>query len=245
MDPDTPVRAESRPAADGAADLAEPLPPLASTPGLLRLVVPALALTAALVALGAYLVQQEEGGAAPTIPSAGGELVGFVLDPPRDAPAFTLTSHTGAPATLSDARGNAVLLFFGFTSCPDVCPTTLLTIARALDALGSDASRVTPIFVSIDPERDSLTVLADYVSGYDARIVGATADLDTLSDIAEEYGIRFQKVFAEGVPTTSGNYTMDHSATMFLIDPEGRLRAAYLEPTPDDLAHDLLVVLAR
>jgi len=215
-----------------------PQPP----PALLRLIAPALVLTALLVALGAYLIRQGPGAAAPAGDDA---LVGFVLDPPREAPAFTLTSHTGAPTSLADARGKAVLLFFGFTSCPDVCPTTMLTIARALGELGAEGDRVVPVLVSVDPERDTTSVLAEYVAGYDPRIVGATADLPVLTAMAEDYGIRFEKVVPEGAGATGGDYTMDHSATIFLIDPAGRLRAAYLEPTPDDLAHDLAVVLAE
>lgn len=240
MEPESPFDADN-PTPDSVD--AGPLPPAAMASAL-RLVVPALALTALLVAAGAYLVRPGSGGGA-EVPGTGGELIGFALDPPRAAPAFTLTDHTGAPWSLADARGKAVLLFFGFTSCPDVCPTTLLTMAHALESLGAQADQVEPLFVSIDPERDSPSVLAGYVAGYDPRIVGATSDLATLGAMAEDYGVQFQKAFPEGASETGGNYTMDHSATIFLIDPEGRLRAAYLDPTPDELAHDLRVVLAQ
>lgn len=241
MDSLTPPAApDSGPTGAGAA-LDAPPPPQAP-PALLRLVAPALVLTALLVALGAHLVRQGPGAAEPV---GNGDLVGFVLDPPRPAPAFALTSHAGDPVALEDARGKAVLLFFGFTSCPDVCPTTMLTIARALGELGDGGDRVVPMLVSVDPERDTPDVLAAYVAGYDPRIVGATADLPTLTAMAEDYGVRFEKAYPEGAVPGEGDYTMDHSATIFLIDPEGRLRAAYLEPTPDDLAHDLAVVLAE
>ena len=182
------------PDALAAPDPLDALPPLDADPPWLRLVVPALALTVALMALGAFMVTRQRAAEPPAGASGGAALVGFALDPPRAAPDFTLTGQTGAPLRLSDLRGRAVLLFFGFTSCPDVCPTTLLAMARALDAAGPAGARVTPLFVSIDPDRDTPAVLAAYTAGYDPRIVAATADIPTLEQVAADYGIQFQKV---------------------------------------------------
>ncbi len=146
--------------------------------------------------------------------------------------ALALTAHDGKPRTLEDFRGKAVVLFFGYTHCPDVCPTTLADIAGALKKLGADAVRVQVLFVTIDPERDAREVLAQYVPAFDPRFLGLYGDADATMKAAKEFRI----YFAKNQGSAPGAYTMDHSAQGFVYDPQGRLR---LIIRPDRIAQDL------
>jgi protein SCO1/2 len=153
---------------------------------------------------------------------------------------FSLTDPGGATRTLADYRGKAVVLFFGYTQCPDVCPTTLAALAEAMKALGPDADRVQVLFVTVDPERDTSELLKAYVPAFDPRFVGLRGDAKALEAVAKEFRIVYQKV-PGATPTT---YTVDHSAGTYLFDPQGRLRV-YLghgQP-PDAFAHDLKQLL--
>jgi protein SCO1/2 len=153
---------------------------------------------------------------------------------------LALTDHTGKPRTLADYRGKAVVVFFGFTQCPDVCPTTLGTLAEAMKALGPDADRVQVLFVTVDPERDTQALLAQYVPAFDPRFVGLTGDAAAIDKVAKEFKIIYQK----NPGPTPGSYTMDHSAGVFLFDPQGRLRVyASHGQTPQVFAHDLRELL--
>lgn len=153
---------------------------------------------------------------------------------------FQLTDHTGKPRTLADYRGKAVVLFFGYTQCPDVCPTTLSTLAEAMKRLGPDADRVQVLFVTIDPERDTPELLAHYVPAFDPRFVGLYGDAEATARTAKEFRVIYQKQPGP-TPTT---YTMDHSAGTFIFDPQGRLRlyVGYGQG-PDVFAHDLRALL--
>lgn len=146
--------------------------------------------------------------------------------------ALALTAHDGKPRTLEDFRGKAVVLFFGYTHCPDVCPTTLADIAGALKKLGADAVRVQVLFVTVDPERDTREVLAQYVPAFDPRFLGLYGDADATMKAAKEFRI----YFAKNQGSAPGAYTMDHSAQGFVYDPQGRLR---LIIRPDRIAQDL------
>jgi protein SCO1/2 len=149
-----------------------------------------------------------------------------------------LVDHTGTPRRLEDWRGKAVVLFFGFTRCPDVCPTTLADIAQAVKELGPDAARVQVIMVSIDPERDTLDSLAKYVTAFDPRFVGLRGDLEATRKVAQEFKIYFEK------RKQGDTYTVDHSAQSYVIDPEGRLRLLVRhDRIAQDLAHDLRMLL--
>jgi protein SCO1 len=133
---------------------------------------------------------------------------------------FRLNDPTGAPKTLADFRGKVVVLFFGYTQCPDFCPTTLSELAAAMKQLGPDAARVQVLFVSIDPERDTPALLARYVPAFYPSFLGLSGDAAATAATAKEFKIIYQK---QPGPTP-GTYTMDHSAGTYLFDPRGRLR---------------------
>jgi protein SCO1/2 len=149
-----------------------------------------------------------------------------------------LTDHTGKPRRLEDFRGKALVLFFGFTHCPDVCPTTLADIAGAVKQLGPDAERVQVLMVSVDPERDTHEALAKYVTAFDPRFLGLRGDLAATQKVAKEFKIYFEK------RKTGGSYTVDHSAQSYVIDPQGRLRLLVRhDRISADLSQDLRVLL--
>lgn len=149
-----------------------------------------------------------------------------------------LTDHTGRRRTLEDFRGKAVVLFFGFAQCPDVCPTTLAQISGALKELGTDADRVQVLFVTVDPERDSPQVLADYVAAFDPRILALRGDAEATQRAAKEFKIYYEK------RKQGDGYTVDHSAQTYVIDPQGRLRLLVRhERLAQDLAPDLKALL--
>lgn len=133
---------------------------------------------------------------------------------------FHLTDHRGKVVRLSDFRGKIVALFFGFTQCPDVCPTTLTEFSQVYRELGHDADQVQVLFVTIDPERDTQQLLAEYVPAFDRRFIGLHGSPEEIRRVAEAYKVTYQKV-----PTGEGKfYTLDHTAYIFLFDRAGRLR---------------------
>lgn len=134
---------------------------------------------------------------------------------------FKLTDHTGKQRTLADFKGKAVVMFFGYTHCPDVCPTTMVEWKTVMEQLGPDADRVQVLFITVDPERDTQALLAQYVPAFDPRFLGMRpADEAALRQLTKDF-----KVFYAKVPGSSpGNYTVDHSAGSYVFDPEGRLR---------------------
>lgn len=150
-----------------------------------------------------------------------------------------LTDHAGRPRRLEDFRGKAVVLFFGFTHCPDVCPTTLADTAQALKALGGDAQRVQVLMVTVDPERDTPEALAKYVTAFDPRFLGLRGDLAATQRAAKEFKIYFEK------RRSGEGYSVDHSGQSYVIDPRGRLRLLVRpERIAEDLAPDLRTLLA-
>ena len=152
--------------------------------------------------------------------------------------ALELTDHTGKPRRLEDFRGKAVVLFFGFTHCPDVCPTTLAEIANAIKELGPDADRVQVLLVSVDPERDTQESLAKYVTAFDPRFLGLRGDLAATRKVAGEFKIFFEK------RKQGESYTVDHSAQTYVIDAQGRLRLLVRhDRITQDLAADLRTLL--
>lgn len=169
-------------------------------------------------------------------------LPGTVLDPPKPVSDFTLTAHTGDPLQLSDFEGQVVVLYFGYTSCPDVCPTTLGSYRQAKAELGDDADRVRFVFISVDPERDDITRLANYVPAFDPDFVGATGDDATLRRIANDFGVFFQRVDYDN----DVNYLVDHTASTFVVGPEGDLRVVIPYGTdPAIMAQHIRTVLAE
>ncbi len=170
---------------------------------------------------------------------------------------FTLTSHTGDPISLSDLRGQLVLMFFGYTRCPDVCPTTLADYRRVKQALVDDAGEVAFVFISVDGERDTSDVLAEYLSQFDADFIGMTGDEATLRRMGAEYGLLFQQEtisvgheHEEGYEHQHGddldaeNYFVQHTSPSFLVDPDGYLRMVYFYGTePEVIAEGIREVL--
>ena len=151
-----------------------------------------------------------------------------------------LTDHTGKARRLEDFRGKAVVVFFGFTHCPDVCPTTLADAAQAMRQLGPDADRVQVLFVSVDPERDTQEALAMYVPAFDARFLGLRGDLEATRRATKEFKVYFEKRPGK----TPDDYSVDHSAQSYVLDPQGRLRLFVRhDRLAEDLAPDLRVLL--
>ncbi len=140
--------------------------------------------------------------------------------PAAVAPPFELIDHDGRPFSNHDLAGRSYLLFFGFTHCPDVCPTTLAWISQHLAELGPAAAPLRVVFVSVDPERDTPDVLKDYVAAFDSRIVGLTGTTVGLKAMADRWGIYVRKV-----PLPGRDYTIDHTASVFLVGDDGRLRS--------------------
>jgi protein SCO1/2 len=155
--------------------------------------------------------------------------------------ALSLIDHTGAPRTLADWKGKVVVVFFGFTQCPDVCPTTLATMADVMKRLGPQADDVQVLFVTVDPERDTRAVMAPYVTAFDPRFVGLYGDEEATRKAAREFKVFYTKVAG----STGSTYTIDHTAASYVIDRQGRLRL-YVKhaQSPEDIAADLRTLLA-
>ena len=153
---------------------------------------------------------------------------------------LALTGHDGKPRVLEDFRGKLVVLFFGYTHCPDVCPTTLADTAAALKTLGPDAARVQVLFVTLDPERDTPELLAKYVPYFNPDFLGLSGDAAATERTAKEF-----KIFYEKRPGAApGAYTLDHSAQVYVLDAGGRLRLVERnERISQDLAPDLRALL--
>ncbi|MBL6080121.1 SCO family protein [Belnapia sp. T18] len=153
--------------------------------------------------------------------------------------AFSLTDQAGRAATDRDLRGRWALLYFGYTFCPDVCPTELQTMAAALDALGPElGERVRPVFVSIDPERDTPERLADYVALFHPRLIGLTGSAAHVAQAARAYRV----YYARARPGDGDGYLMDHSSFIYLLDPDGAVRGLF---RPGTTAEDLAAALRR
>ena len=153
---------------------------------------------------------------------------------------FRLTDHNGRIRTLADFRGQVVAIFFGYTHCPDVCPTTLSDFAAALKLLGEQAGRVQVIFVTLDPQRDTPEILKQFVPAFNPSFLGMYTDADTLKGLAKEYKVVYQKTSVK----SADDYLIDHSAGTYIYDPRGHLRL--LMPygsSPEAIAHDLKALL--
>lgn len=152
---------------------------------------------------------------------------------------FSLTDHAGQPRRLADFRGKVVTVFFGYTQCPDVCPTSLSTMAEVLRLLGPEAARVQVLFVTVDPERDTPELLAQYVPAFNPSFLGLYGDGPTTAAVARDFKV-FYKKQGEGA-----HYTVDHSAGTYVYDPAGHLRL-YIKhgESPGVIAEDLKILLA-
>ena len=150
---------------------------------------------------------------------------------------FSLLDPDGNTRTLSDFKGKVVVMFFGYTQCPDICPTTLTEMQQVMTLLGPQSDKVQVLFVTVDPERDTAAILKQYVPSFDPRFLGLRpADEAALEKVAKDFKIYYKKVPGK----TPGTYTMDHTAGSYAFDPQGRLRL-YIKHAqgPETLAHDL------
>lgn len=153
---------------------------------------------------------------------------------------FVLTDHNGKERRLADFRGKAVVVFFGYTQCPDVCPTSMLEMAEVKKILGKDGERLQGVFITVDPQRDTPEVLKAYMGNFDSTFLALYTSQDKLTALAKDFKVYFKRV--EGKTPTS--YTMDHSAGSYIYDPQGRLRlfTRYGSGAPA-LAHDVKLLL--
>ena len=148
---------------------------------------------------------------------------------------FRLEDQNGKPISDQDMKGRPFLVFFGFTHCPDICPTTLFEISQVLAKLGPDADRAGALFITVDPERDTPAVMKDYLSNFDPHLRGLTGD-----PAAVNAAIKAYRVYAKKVPLDNGDYTMDHTAVVYLMDKDGHFVAPFnLKRTPEASAADL------
>jgi protein SCO1/2 len=161
---------------------------------------------------------------APVAQSTGKSLIGGP---------FTLVNQDGKTVTQKDFKGKLMLVFFGFTHCPDVCPTELQSIASAMDKLGPDANKVTPVFISVDPERDTVASIGDYVKAFGPRIVGLTGSPEQVAAAAKAYRVYFRKADQEE-GADAKNYSVDHSAFTYLMDGNGQYLTHFSFGVPAD-----------
>lgn len=152
---------------------------------------------------------------------------------------LNLTDHNGKPRTLADFRGKVVTVFFGFTHCPDVCPTTLAEMAQVMKELGADADKLQVLFITVDPERDTPQVLKQYVPSFHPSFIGLYGDAEATARTAKEF-----KVFVQKQPVKDGGYSVDHGAGTFILDRDGKLRLfAQYGLGPATLVHDIRILL--
>jgi protein SCO1/2 len=153
---------------------------------------------------------------------------------------FALTDHHGTPRTLADFKGKAVIVFFGYVNCPDMCPMTLYKLSTVMQKLGPDAGRVQVLFVTLDPARDTPEILGQYVPAFHPSFLGMYADEATTERMAKD----FKVFFARQKPDAEGFYTVDHMGPSFVFDPQGRLRLFVSdEHSVDAVAQDLRTLL--
>lgn len=176
------------------------------------------------VALGAWLILNRGNG------SGSGSGIAGIGGP------FTLVDQHGKTVTDRDFQGRFKIVYFGYTFCPDVCPTELQTIAGALDKLGRKADSVVPIFITIDPERDTPKVLSDYLKNFDPRFVGLTGTSDQIAQVAKEYRVYYAKSPGQGAK----DYTMDHTGIVYFMGRDGRFLTHFsMNTSPDEMAEKI------
>jgi protein SCO1/2 len=177
--------------------------------------------------------------------SCGGpyEWNGSVINPPAEAPDFTLTDTEGQPWTLSQQRGKVVAMFFGFTYCPDVCPTAMSDLAKVREELGSDAENLQVVFVTVDPERDTVERMQKYVKGFDKSFIGLIGTKEELEKVYKAYGVTAIK---QDMPDSALKYSVTHSGYIYVINPEGRWQLLFKpDMTVDDMVSDTRHVLQQ
>jgi protein SCO1/2 len=183
-----------------------------------RILVAAGAFVAGLVLFGAVLLLVMGRGEGPGLPQAAS------IGGP-----FSLTDQNGRTVTEQDLKGRPFLVFFGYTNCPDFCPTTMFEISEVLKALGPDADRTRALFITVDPERDTQAALKDYVSSFDPHIIALTGEQEAIAAVAKSYRAYYRKV-----PLKDGSYTMDHLVLVYLMDKNGRFVSRFNLNRPID-----------
>lgn len=167
---------------------------------------------------------------------------GSVIEPPARAADFTLTAHDGKPFRLSEQTGQVVVMFFGYTSCPDVCPTTLYNFKKIRAQLTQQANQTRFVFITVDPERDTRERIGAYVTNFDPSFIGLTGTMSELEPVWKSYGV----YRAKQAGSTALGYLVDHSSRVYVIDPRGNLHVTYTHDTPaDDIARDIRHVLEQ
>jgi protein SCO1/2 len=167
---------------------------------------------------------------------------GTLYDPAQPAPEITLIRADGQPFRLSAEKGKLVFLFFGYTSCPDVCPTTMAEMRQVGQAVGAKADQFDVVFVTVDPNRDTPEKVQKYVSVFDPGFIGLSGSMDELHLVWDKYGV-YRQVEASTSPT---DYAVTHSSRLYLVDRQGNLRLSYAFGTsPDDIAYDVQLLLAE
>jgi len=170
------------------------------------------------------------------------DLKSGVFKPPRPAPDFSLRGSDGAELTLSRYRGKVVALGFGYTSCPDVCPTTLFYLAQARERLGAAANGLQVVYVTVDPERDDAERLKKYLASFEPTFIGATGSSGQLAEVRKAYGIQISR---ETLAGSKSAYLVHHSSFVYLIDRGGNIRALLpFGVSVDDIAHDVKALLS-
>ena len=159
----------------------------------------------------------------------------------REAPQFTLTGHNGSRVELSDFKGKALLLFFGYTHCPDICPVTMATLNAVTNTLGEDGDKVQVLFITIDPERDDQEKLKSYVPYFNESFIGLTGTLEEIDRVADDYNAFYMKEETE----SALGYLMGHASAVYLIDPKGKLVLRYPQNRmdPEGIAGDIKKIL--
>ncbi|MGE5224104.1 MAG: SCO family protein [Omnitrophica WOR_2 bacterium] len=163
---------------------------------------------------------------------------GALMNPPFQAPDFTLTDQNGQPFHLAEQQRKVVLLFYGFTNCPDICPLTMGNFKQVKEALGKDASRVDFVFITVDPARDSLAVVRQFINKFDPGFIGLTGTARQLHPVMSAYGV----YYAQDTPGSSTTDLIAHSDQVYVIDPSGKLRMTYsygvsIEDMVNDIRH--------
>ncbi|MCA0455937.1 MAG: SCO family protein [Chloroflexi bacterium] len=159
------------------------------------------------------------------------------LTTPRTVKDFTLVDETNTPVSLSDFRGKMVLMFFGFTNCVDICPITMFQFKQVREKLGAKADEVAMLFISVDPQRDTPSVIADYMTRFDPAITGLVGDTEVFDHIKDDYGLEYVLLPKEGSETET-EYSISHTPNPFLLDREGRLVASYAYGTTVDVVSE-------
>ncbi len=198
-----------------------------------------------LVAMLCTGCQEKSATSAASIPQAAAPMPAFTNTDVTGlgyAHDFALKDFNGKPRTMADFKGKAVVIFFGYTQCPDICPTTMHDLGEAMKQLGASADKVQVLFITVDPERDTPALLAQYVPAFDKRFLGLSGTLPETEQVAKDFHVFYEKVPGK----TNDSYSVDHTAGLYLYDPQGHIRVfAGNAATVDSVVHDLKILLGE